>query len=75
MSAPATSDESVNRADAGGYNFPGDDAFHLQRIHVDNDMIRVKNRTSIDPRKLNVRRFEYQPRPDQERLIPESGKW
>ncbi|HQU46617.1 MAG TPA: polysaccharide deacetylase family protein, partial [Pirellulales bacterium] len=24
----------------GGYNFPGDDAFHLQRIHADDDMVR-----------------------------------
>ena len=44
----------------GGYNFPGDDAFHLQRIAVDNDMIRLRNRASVDPRKLNVPRFEYQ---------------
>ena len=57
----------------GGYNFPGDDAFHLQRIHADNDMIHVKNRTSIDPRKLNVRRFEYQQRRDEKRLTIESG--
>ena len=35
----------------GGYNFPGDDPFHLQRIHVDDDMVRLKNRTTIDPRK------------------------
>jgi len=41
----------------GGYNFPGDDAFHLQRIHVDNDMIRLKNRATVDPRKVAPPRF------------------
>ncbi len=44
----------------GGYNFPGDDAFHLQRIHADNDLIRLKNWLTVDPRKLKKsRRFEY----------------
>ncbi len=42
----------------GGYNFPGDDPFHLQRIHVD-DMIRLKNRTTVDPRKTGTPRFVY----------------
>lgn len=45
----------------GGFNFPGDDPFHLQRIHVDDDMIRMKNWVSVDPRKLrSTRRWEYQ---------------
>jgi peptidoglycan/xylan/chitin deacetylase (PgdA/CDA1 family) len=35
----------------GGYNLPGGDSFHLKRIHAD-DMIRLKNRATIDPRKL-----------------------
>lgn len=44
----------------GGYNFPGDDAFHLQRIHADPQMLRLKNWLTVDPRKLrSVRRFEY----------------
>ena len=44
----------------GGFNFPGEDAFHLQRIHVDDDMIRLKNWSTVDPRKLrSVRRYEY----------------
>lgn len=43
----------------GGYNFPGDDPFHLQRIHIDNDMISLKNRTTIDPRKINTPRYVY----------------
>lgn len=44
----------------GGYNFPGDDPFHLQRIHVDNDMIRLKNHATVDPRKSNPPRFQYE---------------
>ena len=43
----------------GGYNFPGDDPFHLQRIHVDDDMIRLKNRVTVDPRKISTPRFRY----------------
>jgi peptidoglycan/xylan/chitin deacetylase (PgdA/CDA1 family) len=45
----------------GGYNWPGDDSFHLQRIHADPEMLRLKNWLTIDPRKQRtVRRFEYQ---------------
>jgi peptidoglycan/xylan/chitin deacetylase (PgdA/CDA1 family) len=44
----------------GGFNFPGDDAFHLQRIPVDNDLIRLKNWTTVDPRKEHTPRYEYQ---------------
>ncbi len=44
----------------GGYNFPGTDPFHLQRVHADN-MIRLKNLVTVDPRKVRLpRRFEYQ---------------
>ncbi|MBL9083315.1 MAG: polysaccharide deacetylase family protein [Planctomycetales bacterium] len=43
----------------GAYNFPGDDPFHLQRIHADEDLLRFRNWLSIDPRKLNVPRYEY----------------
>jgi peptidoglycan/xylan/chitin deacetylase (PgdA/CDA1 family) len=45
----------------GGYNFPGDDPFHLQRIHVDDDLIRLKNRATVDPRKIGTPRFLYEP--------------
>ena len=38
----------------GGYNFPGDDAFHLRRIHADPEFIRFKNWLMIDPRKLRM---------------------
>ncbi|GAA4428835.1 polysaccharide deacetylase family protein [Bremerella cremea] len=45
----------------GGYNFPGDDPYHIQRIHGDPDMARLRNWLTIDPRKVNgVPR--YQPR-------------
>jgi len=43
----------------GGYNLPGDDPFHLQRIHVD-DVIRLKDRVTIDPRKIRTPRFLYE---------------
>ena len=43
----------------GGYNFPGDDAFHLQRICPGNDMIHLKNWTTVDPRKVKTPRFLY----------------
>jgi len=36
----------------GGYNFPGDDPFHLRRIHADPEFIRFKNWLTLDPRKL-----------------------
>ncbi|HEY4235361.1 MAG TPA: polysaccharide deacetylase family protein [Lacipirellulaceae bacterium] len=36
----------------GDYNFPGDDPFHLRRIHADPELIRLKNWLTIDPRKL-----------------------
>jgi peptidoglycan/xylan/chitin deacetylase (PgdA/CDA1 family) len=43
----------------GGFNFPGDDAFHVQRIPADDSMIRLKNWATIDPRKINTLRFMY----------------
>lgn len=44
----------------GGYNLPGEDAFHLQRIHGDL-FLRLKNWLTIDPLKQPVKRFEYEP--------------
>ncbi len=45
----------------GGYNLPGDDAFHLQRIAADGDLLRLKNWLTCDPRKLHrQQRFLYQ---------------
>jgi len=44
----------------GGYNLPGGDAFHLQRIHADVQMIRLKNWLTVDPRKLHaIEPFAY----------------
>jgi peptidoglycan/xylan/chitin deacetylase (PgdA/CDA1 family) len=42
----------------GGYNFPGDDPFHIQRIHGDAE-IRLKNWATLDPRKYHIARFQY----------------
>ncbi len=38
----------------GGYNFPGDDAFHLRRFHADEQFIRFVNWMTVDPRKLRL---------------------
>lgn len=44
----------------GGYNFPGDDSFHLQRIHGDPGWLRLRNWLSVDPRKLaQVKRCDF----------------
>ena len=44
----------------GGYNLPGEDPFHLQRIHADHDFVRFKNWLTMDPRKkLIVERYDY----------------
>ncbi len=37
----------------GGYNFPGDDPFHIRRFHADREFMRFKNWLTIDPRKLH----------------------
>jgi peptidoglycan/xylan/chitin deacetylase (PgdA/CDA1 family) len=44
----------------GGLNWPGDDAFHLQRVHGDADNVRLKNWVTVDPRKNATRRYEYE---------------
>jgi peptidoglycan/xylan/chitin deacetylase (PgdA/CDA1 family) len=40
----------------GGYNFPGDDSFHLRRFHADPEFIRFKNWLTLDPRKMRKHR-------------------
>lgn len=40
----------------GGYNFPGDDPFHVRRIHADPELIRFKNWLRVDARKLRKQR-------------------
>jgi peptidoglycan/xylan/chitin deacetylase (PgdA/CDA1 family) len=48
----------------GGYNYPGDDPFHLQRRGVDGPLVRIKNWATIDPfRHRHIPRFEYESRP------------
>lgn len=45
----------------GAYNTPGQDPFHLQRIHGDTNWIRFINWLTIDPRKQSgLRPFELQ---------------
>ena len=44
----------------GGFNFPGDDPFHLQRIPGDGSMIQLKNWVTMDRRKLGTPRFVYE---------------
>jgi peptidoglycan/xylan/chitin deacetylase (PgdA/CDA1 family) len=44
----------------GGYNFPGDDTFHLRRFHADPEFIRFKNWLTVDPRKVRMQR-DYDP--------------
>jgi peptidoglycan/xylan/chitin deacetylase (PgdA/CDA1 family) len=43
----------------GGYNYPGEDGFHLQRMPVDSSTVRLKNLATIDPRKRRVPRFAW----------------
>ncbi|QDU87442.1 Polysaccharide deacetylase [Pirellulimonas nuda] len=59
----------------GGYNFPGDDPFHLQRFHADPELIRLKNWLTIDPRKLGaVERYEYERRSQSRTPLPLQGE-
>lgn len=44
----------------GGYNFPGDDTFHLQRPCVDGSAARLKNWAMPDPYKVGtILRYQY----------------
>jgi peptidoglycan/xylan/chitin deacetylase (PgdA/CDA1 family) len=43
----------------GDYNLPGDDPFHIHRLHGDPSWARFTNAVSVDPRKFRrVKRFE-----------------
>ena len=42
----------------GAYNWPGDDPFHLRRIHADPELLRLKNWLTIDPRKTDLLPFD-----------------
>lgn len=49
----------------GGYNAPGDDAFHIQRRCVDGITVRFRNWVTLDPlHRRRVRRFEYEAAPE-----------
>ncbi len=54
----------------GGYNFPGDDPFHLRRFHADEEFIRFVNWMTVDPRKL---RKHYNVEPGEFRNDLEEG--
>ncbi len=41
----------------GGFNFPGDDAFHVQRCHGDRELSRIRNVVTLDPRHVFRNRF------------------
>jgi peptidoglycan/xylan/chitin deacetylase (PgdA/CDA1 family) len=43
----------------GGFNYPGDDPFHVQRMPAVCEILRLKNWLTADPRKIHTRRFEY----------------
>ena len=58
----------------GGYNFPGDDGFHLARIHGDPEMLRLKNWLTVDPRKLKQARQLVWPAPVQPHLATTSAE-
>jgi hypothetical protein len=54
----------------GGYNWPGDDAFHLQRICVDGPLIRMKNWVTVDPwKERRIRRYFYGPQAQPDRRL------
>ena len=58
----------------GGYNYPGDDPFHLQRIPSVCELLRLKNWLTADPRKIHTRRFEYRWIEDRADLPRAGGK-
>jgi peptidoglycan/xylan/chitin deacetylase (PgdA/CDA1 family) len=45
----------------GGFNLPGENGFHLERIAVDTSMLRLKNWVTGDPRKRRMPRFAWEP--------------
>ncbi|MGA2257987.1 MAG: polysaccharide deacetylase family protein, partial [Thermoguttaceae bacterium] len=54
----------------GGYNYPGEDSFHMHRIPAVCEMLRLKNWLTADPRKIHTRRFEYRWTEDRIELPP-----
>jgi len=59
----------------GGYNFPGEDSFHLQRIHGDPGWLRLRNWLSIDPRKIaQVQRVDFPSPLDMPTLVEQGAR-
>jgi len=59
----------------GGYNWPQGSGFHLQRIHGDEGLARLKNWITVDPRKLRRPGISWEPplaRDEQPELL---GHW
>lgn len=53
----------------GGYNYPGDDAFHMQRIGGEGPLLRLKNWLTVDPfKQFRTRRYAYASRKKEARL-------
>jgi peptidoglycan/xylan/chitin deacetylase (PgdA/CDA1 family) len=45
----------------GGYNFPGNSPFHLQRIPIDDSLSQLTSAVFLDPRKLHTPRWLWNP--------------
>ena len=56
----------------GGWNEIGGDAFHIERIHGDPNLERIKNWLSYDPRIEHVRSYNYNRARDQVRMPDDS---
>lgn len=44
----------------GGFNDVGNDCFHLQRIHADPNLERIKNWLTLDPRIFKTTKYDWQ---------------
>ena len=58
----------------GGYNYPGEDPFHVHRIPAVGEMLRLKNWVTADPRKIHTRRFQYRWNEDHVEIPPTEVK-
>jgi peptidoglycan/xylan/chitin deacetylase (PgdA/CDA1 family) len=58
----------------GGYNFPGDDAFHVHRLPTVCELLRMKNWLNADPRKLYTRRFDYHANDDDAAVVGRTSR-
>jgi peptidoglycan/xylan/chitin deacetylase (PgdA/CDA1 family) len=44
----------------GGYNYFGDDTFHLQRCHGDPELLRLRNAVTFDPRQMRKQKADLE---------------